>query len=117
MYAVYHGPTGIKRIAQRVHEFTKDLAAGLAALGWRRTNEHYFDTLTLHTGAATQAIFGAAKAGGMNLRRVDEAHVGISLDETATATDVEALLKVFAQNRQASGYEALDADEAPGYPA
>src|SRR5690606_9263593 len=76
-----------------------------------------FDTLTLATGPATQAILTAARAGGMNLRSVDDAHVGISLDETTAATDIEALLKVFAQDQHAASYDAAHAARTGGIPA
>ncbi|MEN3297904.1 MAG: glycine dehydrogenase, partial [Burkholderiales bacterium] len=70
MYAVYHGPGGLKRIAQRVHRLTATLANGLESLGIKRINKTFFDTLTLETGAATAAIHAAAEAKSMNLRRI-----------------------------------------------
>ena len=91
MYAVYHGPAGLKRIAQRVHRLTATLAAGLEALGFARANATFFDTLTLETGFNTEAIHAAASARGINLRHAGATRVGVSLDETATREDVIAL--------------------------
>ncbi|RDK02276.1 aminomethyl-transferring glycine dehydrogenase [Cupriavidus lacunae] len=99
MYAVYHGPQGLKRIAQRVHRLTVTLAAGLQALGFARTNASFFDTLTLETGFNTDAIHAAATARGINLRHISATRVGISLDETACRADVVALWEVFMQGK------------------
>src|SRR5690348_6929441 len=96
MYAVYHGPQGLRRIAERVHRLTGVLAAGLKQLGLAPLNASYFDTLTLKTGAHTGAAHEAAHAKHMNLRVVDGAHVGITLDETTTREQITALWSVFA---------------------
>src|SRR6185312_16164864 len=69
-YAVYHGPDGLKQIALRVHRLAQILAAGLEKLGVQRSNEYYFDTLTLQVGAQQQAIVQRAEAAGINLRKV-----------------------------------------------
>lgn len=95
-YAMYHGPEGLKRIAQRIHTQTQVLAEGMTRLGFSRANHHYFDTLTLHTGDQQQAIYQRALDAGINLRQVDNTHLGISLDETTTTTDIENLWSVFA---------------------
>ncbi len=95
MYAVYHGPEGLRRIARRVHRATALLAAGLQRLGVAIVNDSYFDTLTLCTGEHTAARHQAALAAGINLRHVDARHLGISLDETASAADIEALWALF----------------------
>jgi len=112
MYAVYHGPAGIKRIAQGVHELTTTLAIGLDKLGWKRTNESYFDTLTLQTGSKTKAIHEAANARGMNLRYIDDERVGISLDETISPTDIEELWSIFNWDGQALFYEVIQQEAA-----
>ncbi|HKT32365.1 MAG TPA: glycine dehydrogenase (aminomethyl-transferring), partial [Gammaproteobacteria bacterium] len=96
MYAVYHGPQGLRRIAERVHHLTGMLAAGLRQLGCAPQNANFFDTLTVHTGQHTAAVHAAARVHRMNLRTVDDAHVGISLDETTTREDVLNVLSVFA---------------------
>jgi len=117
MYAVYHGPQGLKRIAQRVHRLTATLAGGLQALGYARTNQTFFDTLTIETGAATEAIHAAAAARRINLRRAGATHVGISLDETTTRDDVVALWEIFAQGKPVPAFDALEAAADDGYPA
>ncbi|MGE0361185.1 MAG: aminomethyl-transferring glycine dehydrogenase [Vicinamibacterales bacterium] len=97
MYAVYHGPEGLTAIARHVHGLTRSLAAGLAALGLRQANAHYFDTLAVPlTAAQAAAVHERSVAAGYNLRHVDATTVGIALDETATAADVDALVGVFA---------------------
>ncbi|MEP7283232.1 MAG: aminomethyl-transferring glycine dehydrogenase, partial [Rubrivivax sp.] len=101
MYAVHHGPQGLRRIAQRVAAFTAVLAHGLRALGRPPVAEHAFDTLTVATGAATEAVLARARDGGANLRRVDADHVGITLDETTTREDLSALWSWFAAPGQA----------------
>ncbi|MBN4075143.1 MAG: glycine dehydrogenase (aminomethyl-transferring) [SAR86 cluster bacterium] len=96
MYAVYHGPQGLKRIAERVHTLTAILAAGLQKTGVNIKNGTFFDTLTLETGDATQAIHKKANDQGINLRVIDEISLGVSLDETTTADDVKKLCCLFS---------------------
>jgi len=95
MYAVYHGPQGLKRIAQRVASFTAILADGLKAAGCKLSLDGRFDTLHIHSGDKTEAVLAAAVAAGMNFRRASADSVSISLDETTTRTDVNAILAVF----------------------
>ncbi len=97
MYAVYHGPQGLRRIAERVHRLTGMLASGLKQLGFTLQNAGYFDTLTVKTGKHTAAIHAAAHAHHMNLRVVDGEYVGVSLDEITTRDDLHDLLAVFAE--------------------
>ncbi len=97
MYAVYHGPQGLQRIAERVHRLTGMLASGLKQLGFTLQNAGYFDTLTVKTGKHTAAIHAAAHAHHMNLRVVDGEYVGVSLDEITTRDDLHDLLAVFAE--------------------
>ncbi|MBX3655352.1 MAG: aminomethyl-transferring glycine dehydrogenase [Ramlibacter sp.] len=101
MYAVYHGPQGLKRIAQRVASYTAILARGLAELGHAPRQDSAFDTLSLHTGAATQDLMQRALSLGANLRRYFGEYITLSLDETTTRADVELLWKVFAREGQA----------------
>jgi glycine dehydrogenase len=100
MYAVYHGPVGLKRIAQRVASYTAILAEGLRRLGHEPRNiDGAFDTLSLKTDGATGRCIDAAAARGINLRRFrewDDAYIGIALDETTTREDVVALWCAFA---------------------
>ncbi|MEO8924109.1 MAG: aminomethyl-transferring glycine dehydrogenase [Caldimonas sp.] len=96
MYAVYHGPEGLTRIARRVASYAAVLATGLESMGAPRCNEHAFDTIELATGDRTDAVMEAALRLGLNLRRASPTSVGISLDETTTRADVESLWASFA---------------------
>ncbi len=96
MYAVYHGPAGLKRIALRVASFTAILARGLDELGCQLLNAQAFDTLTVETGTATDAVLARALSGGANLRRVSASQLGVTLDETTTRADLTALWSWFA---------------------
>ena len=96
MYAVYHGPAGLKRIAQRVASYTAILRQGLADMGYAQITPHAFDTLAVATGDQTDAIIARALQGGANLRRLSPTTVGISLDETTTRQDVLNLWSWFA---------------------
>ena len=97
MFAVYHGPAGLRQIALRTHTLTAILAQGLKGLGATVEQAHFFDTLTLATGAATAGLHQQARAAGINLREIDAGRLGLSLDETATQADVEALWQLFGQ--------------------
>jgi len=99
MYAVYHGPEGLTRIALRVARYTAVLAEGLKALGVSVRSSTAFDTLTLDTGEQTEELAGHARTHGFNLRRYTEwgdTMLGISLDETTTREDIVTLWHVFA---------------------
>ena len=119
MYAVYHGPQGLKRIAQRVHRLTATLAAGLRAIGYTLESDAFFDTLTVATGARTANLHIAAQAHGINLRQIDDTRLGISLDETVTRADVVALWEVFAHAAHAAApdFDKTEAAVADAYPA
>ncbi|MBM7115376.1 aminomethyl-transferring glycine dehydrogenase [Archangium primigenium] len=121
MYAVYHGPRGLKAIAERVHGLTVLLARGLAKLGYGAAHEHFFDTLRVETAPSTvRVLLSGAEAKAMNFRRIDERTIGLSLDETTRASDVEAILSVFANVRAAGvtpDLEALGADLQSPLPA
>ena len=98
MFAVYHGPNEIRRIAQRIHRLTVVLAEGLRKLGHTVPTRHFFDTITVTTGNATEFIMAAARAEKINLRYVDSNTVGISLDEIATKEDVQTLFNIFTHD-------------------
>ncbi|MEK8048497.1 aminomethyl-transferring glycine dehydrogenase [Ideonella margarita] len=100
MYAVYHGPTGLTRIARRVASFTAVLAEGLARLGHEVLNTTAFDTLSIRTGARTDEIAARAVASGANLRRVSDTVLGVTLDETTTRADLADLLLWFSTEGQ-----------------
>jgi len=101
MYAVYHGPAGLARIAGRVAAYTAILAEGLKRLGVRVRNTHAFDTVSLDTGDRTAALAARAREQGMNLRTLDPHTLAITLDETTTRDDLTRLWCVFAPAGQA----------------
>ena len=115
MYAVYHGPAGLTRIARRVALLTAMLARGLQQLGYPLVHDSAFDTLTVFTGAATSTVRDRTTLARVNLRSAQEGTVTISLDETSTRADLAMLLGLFtAQGRtpptiesQLSGAESL----------
>jgi len=113
MYAVYHGPQGLTRIAERVVTLTAILARGLQTLGYTLARSTAFDTVTVQTGNATELIAARAVTAGANLRFVSETSLGISLDETTTRDDITLLWSFFAQDGQAvPTVEALENTEA-----
>jgi glycine dehydrogenase len=95
MYAVYHGPSGLTTIARRVHRLTAILKAGLEQLGHTVPTAHFFDTIVVATGDVTDRIVDRGVAQRMNFRRVDARSLGVSLDETTTRSDVEAIWQAF----------------------
>jgi glycine dehydrogenase len=100
MYAVYHGPEGIRRIAEHVHQLTTAFVAGLTRLGLKLGTEPFFDTvwIDLDSRRASQLI-RVAESHGINLRLVSESTIGVSLDETTTAADVLELWQIFNGDR------------------
>ena len=97
MYAVYHGPSGLKSIAQNIHKLTAILAEGLKQLGYSIGSEFFFDTLRVELGTKPlQEILEACNACKINLRILDATTVGISLDETTTLEDLQDLFEIFA---------------------
>ncbi|KQX01850.1 glycine dehydrogenase [Massilia sp. Root418] len=108
MYAVYHGPAGLLQIAKRVHRYTGILAANLRTLGYS-INDTFFDTLTVKTANAA-ALHAAAEANGVNLRKIDANHVGVSLDETITRDDIATLWTVFATGIEGANAAAAAPD-------
>ncbi|WP_370588021.1 aminomethyl-transferring glycine dehydrogenase [Trichocoleus sp. FACHB-591] len=97
MYAVYHGPSGLQRIAQRIHHLTVTLAEGLSRLGYQLGSAPYFDTLRVDIAEKRALdIVERASAHRINLRLIDVHTIGVSLDETTSADDLLALFKVFA---------------------
>ena len=116
MYAVYHGPDGLRAIATRVHEQTRMLARQLTDLGVRQTNAQYFDTLRLEV-PAVDPIRRAALEQGINFRYVDDKSIGIALNETVTTSDVADIVNVFAkgldkQVPKGAGPGSMERDEA-----
>ena len=118
MYAVYHGPDGIRRIARRVHGLTSVLAEGLRRLGHRVVHSAYFDTLRIEDSQGQAAsIHQAAEAAGFNLLPVSDRVAGVSLDEKSTLPEVVRLLGVFNRGK-ALGFdiETVVAAAAPALP-
>ncbi len=109
MYAVYHGPQGLTDIAKRVHVLTVIAAQGLAQLGLPVQQGAFFDTVTLNTGARTEALHAKAWAAQINLRQINAEQLGLSLDETTTQADVEALWALFADGQALPDFNALAA--------
>jgi glycine dehydrogenase len=110
MYAVYHGPVGLQRIAQRVHQLTCILAAGLKKLGYTITTDAFFDTIQIKLGSATPSLKELqtrAQAAQINFRIFDEQTIGVSLDETVSGDDVLALLEFFVGEQKIGSLEAI----------
>ena len=120
MFAVYHGPDGIKAIASRVHAMTRTLDGALKQLGYEQRNVSYFDTLRIFADAdRVRHIRAAATAAGYNFRYVGDSEIGISFDETVTFADLVAVLDIFASNAgKGAGTVKADVDEGgPKWPA
>jgi glycine dehydrogenase len=102
MFAVYHGPQGLKRIAQRIASYTAIFAKGLETLGLSLgTHSSGFDTVCLHTHGATDSIAARAREMGVNVRKAWDEYTIVSLDETTTRDDIELLWSIFAKPGQA----------------
>ena len=93
-YAMWHGPAGLKLISKRIHNQTNALALALKNAGYEITNTTYFDTLTIKVKSASE-VHKKAHTNKINLRIIDDSHVGVSLDETTTEESLEALASVF----------------------
>ncbi|MFQ6017666.1 MAG: aminomethyl-transferring glycine dehydrogenase, partial [Kiloniellaceae bacterium] len=107
LYAVYHGPDGLRLIAGRVHRMTQILAAGLRRLGFEVVNEAFFDTLTVRVPGQAARIAARARESRINLRLVDGDHLGMSFDETTKRENLRTLWRVFATKADT----LLDIDE------
>jgi glycine dehydrogenase len=117
MYAVYHGPEGLRDIATRIHDLTKTLAEGLRRTGHSVRYDAFFDTLRVDLEGTTQeAVREAAEAHRINLRYFDDGSVGVSLDQATDASDLDVLFTVFgATNGQKLYAEEVAADLDSGY--
>jgi len=108
MYAVYHGPEGLRAIAQRLHNFTAKLAEGLRQLGFRIGHENFFDTIRVELGQASSSnLIERAERAGCNLRAAGDDAISIALDETITDFDIQTLMSIF---RGTSVRDFADAD-------
>ncbi len=107
LYAIYHGPDGVRTIALRAHRMTQILVEGLRRLGFEVVTTAFFDTVTVHVRGQAARIAAKARESRINLRVVDADHLGIALDETTKRGDLAALWRVFATKAARS----LDIDE------
>ena len=116
MYAVYHGPAGLRRVAHRVHDAARAIDNGLRDLGYQQANGSYFDTLCIELPPERPAddLIDLAVGRGYNFRKLDERRVGITCDETTTRADVEAVLEIFAH---AAGKASASPASRPASPA
>jgi glycine dehydrogenase len=115
MYAVYHGPDGLSRIARRVRAAALTLASGLRRLGLSVNDGELFDTVCVRTGDQTQATFDRALAANLNLRRLDHDHLCVSLDERSDLAELDLLLQIFAGRDPGFRAEALTAAISTDY--
>ncbi|MFC8507992.1 aminomethyl-transferring glycine dehydrogenase [Streptomyces sp. NPDC057411] len=113
MYAVYHGPDGLKGIAQRTHRYAAILAAGLRAGGVELTQGAFFDTLTARVPGRADAVVAAAREAGVNLYRVDADHVSLSCDETTTRAQLDAVWAAFGVTADIDALDAVTEDALP----
>ncbi|MBL3686363.1 glycine dehydrogenase (aminomethyl-transferring) [Leucobacter zeae] len=112
MYAVYHGPAGLKAIAERAHAHARTIADSLSASGVELASTAFFDTVVARVPGRADAVIAAASDAGINLRRIDADTVGVSTDETTTPAHVEAVVRAFgaeAAPAAAAGDYAFDA--------
>ncbi len=119
MYAVYHGPRGIRRIAERVHAMTATLAEALRRLGYALAHDTYFDTLAVEVDAArAKNVHATAQARRVNLRAIGPERIGVTLDETTSLDDVADLAAIFALGGDVpSPVSELVAEASTGIPA
>ncbi len=110
LYAVYHGPDGLRTIAARVHRMTLILAEGLRKLGFDVVNKGFFDTVTVHVPAQARRIAARAREARINLRVIDSDNLGITFDETTQRKNLQALWRVFS--READSLLDVDAIDA-----
>ena len=112
MYAVFHGPQGLRAIAERVHFNTVRVARALEAAGANVAPDAFFDTITVEVGVGQAGILAAAEQRGINLRRIGRTHVGISLDETTDAGVIARLLAAFGIRAPAPEADRIGFPEA-----
>lgn len=115
MYAVYHGPVGLRHIASKVHGLTQALKYTVEQLGFKVVNDEFFDTLTIDVSGVVKnsgVVHAASTAAGINLRQVDDKHVGVTLDESVGPVDWTALANVFTAAVSASPVTISDIQAA-----
>ncbi|MCC6817768.1 MAG: aminomethyl-transferring glycine dehydrogenase [Bacteroidia bacterium] len=121
MFATYHGPSGIKNIASKIHGLSKTLEAALKAIGFNQLNANYFDTLLIDSKGLSAAIKKEAEARQINFRYFNNGHIGIALDETCEVADISDIVAVFAQcayaNLDTKSIEQLAENQQLNWPA
>ncbi|MFM8303114.1 MAG: glycine dehydrogenase (aminomethyl-transferring), partial [Actinomycetota bacterium] len=117
LYAMYHGPDGLRRIATRVHRLTAVLAEGLRRGGVEVLTPHHFDTVTVRVPGRAGRVCAEALTRGLNLRRIDDDMVAIALDETTSSATVAAVWSAFGLPGDAAAVDVLDADAGEPIPA
>ncbi|HSV88833.1 MAG TPA: aminomethyl-transferring glycine dehydrogenase [Bacteroidales bacterium] len=112
-YAAYHGPEGLKQIAGKINLLARGLASALEKIGYKQVNPHYFDTLLIELpeSVSVNTVLAFALEKHINLRKIDEKLVGISLDETTSNNDVNDLIEVFAKTA-GKGFETINSFQA-----
>ena len=100
MYAVFHGPEGLKAIAQRIHRKTVRLAIGLEESGFKLDQKHFFDTITVEVGRTQQVLMRSGVAEGVNFRKVGDTKIGITLDERTRPETIESVWRAFGIDRK-----------------
>lgn len=116
MYAVYHGPKGLKQIAGKVHSLTVLLAEALTSLGYKQLNKVYFDTLNISSENAGK-ILALADSNQINFRKIDEKTIGVSIDETVSVKEINEIAKLFAKAAGKDFVEITSAKEVSVMPA
>lgn len=94
-YAIYHGPKGLRIIAERVHRYSQIMALGFSKLGFEVTTKHYFDTFVVAVPQRAKRIVSQAEEAGINLRLIDDDHLGIALDETTNRRVIRKVWRIF----------------------
>ena len=118
MYAVYHGPAGLKRIAERVTRLTSIFTAGMQSMGFTAMHaDSGFDTVSFKTDGATDTIAARAVQMGANLRKAWDVYLCVSLDETSTRADVELLWSIFGDGKKLPDFAALEGSAPALIPA
>jgi len=113
MYAVYHGPEGLRAIATRTHRMAAVLAAGLRSGGVELVHDRFFDTVLARVPGRADAVVAAARELGVNLRRVDADHVGVACDETTTREHLGLVWRAFGVDADADDLDTRTADALP----
>lgn len=118
MYAVYHGPTGLQHIANKVHGFTQVFKGSVESFGYHVVNEEFFDTISIKVSSAKD-LHEVSLNAGINLRRIDDHHVGVTFDESTTPNDLVNVINVFATASSSApiSLAQLQEPETPAIPS